>query len=131
MAGRGDVELVRRGYEAFIAGDMEWLNDHLHDTIVWHVGGTGSLAGDHAGRENVLALFAKGMQLAVPEFDIHDIAQGEDHVVSVLTMTWRKPNGDSFASRAVQVFHLSAEQVLESWFLVEDQAGLDAFQDGA
>jgi hypothetical protein len=29
------------------------------------------------------------------------------------------------------VFHLSGEQILESWFLVEDQAGLDAFQDGA
>jgi hypothetical protein len=28
MSAQGDAELVRRGYEAFIAGDMEWLNEH-------------------------------------------------------------------------------------------------------
>ena len=28
MAAQEDAEVVRRGYEAFIAGDMEWLNQH-------------------------------------------------------------------------------------------------------
>jgi uncharacterized protein len=37
MSAQEDAELVRRGYEAFIAGDMEWLNGHLHKNVVWHV----------------------------------------------------------------------------------------------
>jgi ketosteroid isomerase-like protein len=127
VAGTEEIALVRRGYDAFIAGDMEWLNDHMHENVVWHATGNGPLSGDHHGREEVLAVLAKAVELAVPEFDIHDVAAGDDHVVSVLNVTWRRPAGQTFSSRAVQVFHISDERVLESWFLAEDQAGLDAF----
>jgi uncharacterized protein len=130
MVDKGDVELVRQGYDAFVAGDMEWLNDHLHQNIVWHVGGTSSFAGDYRGREDVLAFFAKSVQVAVPEFDIHDIAAGEDHVVTLLNGTWRRPDGATFEAKAVQVFHLTGGKALESWFLVDDQAGFDAFVEG-
>jgi ketosteroid isomerase-like protein len=130
MAGREEIDLVRRGYDAFVAGDMEWLNDHMHENVVWHTAGNGPLSGDHRGREEVLAVLAKGVELAVPEFDVHDVAAGDDHVVSVLDVAWRRPGGETFSSRAVQVFHVSDERVLESWFLAEDQAGLDAFLGG-
>jgi hypothetical protein len=30
MVDKEDVELVRTGYSAFVAGDMEWLNEHRH-----------------------------------------------------------------------------------------------------
>jgi ketosteroid isomerase-like protein len=129
--GTEEIELVRKGYDAFIAGDIEWLNEHMHENIVWHVGGHSRFAGDYRGREDVLAFFAKAVQVAVNEFDVHDIAAGDDHVVAVLDATWRTPNGDSFWSRAVQVFHIANGQAIESWFLVEDQPGLDAFIDAA
>jgi ketosteroid isomerase-like protein len=29
------AELVRKGYEAFIAGDKEWLNEHLRENVLW------------------------------------------------------------------------------------------------
>ena len=129
--GTEEIELVRKGYDAFIAGDIEWLNEHLHQNIVWHVGGHSRFAGDYRGREEVLAFFAKAVQAAVTEFDIHDVAAGEDHVVTILDATWRRPDGATFGSRAVQVFHIANMQALESWFLVEDQPGLDAFLDAA
>ena len=31
MAEHPNAELVRKGYDAFIAGDIEWMNEHLHD----------------------------------------------------------------------------------------------------
>jgi len=127
MLGQENIDLVRRGYQAFIAGDMEWMNQHLHENIVWHVPGTSSLAGDYHGREQVLGFFARSVQLAIPEFDIHDIAAGEDHIVALLNTTWRSPDGSTFASRGVQVFHVDGDQAIESWFMAEDQAGFDAF----
>jgi ketosteroid isomerase-like protein len=131
MLGKAEVDLVRRGYDAFIAGDMEWLNQHLDENIVWHVAGGGSLSGDVRGREEVLAYFAKSVQVAVPEIEIHDLAAGDDHVVGVLNVTWRRPTGETFSSRAVQVFHVDGDRALESWFVPEDQAGVDAFLDAA
>jgi ketosteroid isomerase-like protein len=127
MVDKEDIELVRTGYNAFVAGDMEWLNEHLHENVVWHAAGPSTLAGEHRGREEVLASFAKNAQIARPEFEIHDVAAGEDHVVTVLNVTWRRPNGETFESKAVQVFHVAGGKVLESWFIPEEQAGLAAF----
>ena len=130
MLGQEEVELVRQGYDAFIAGDMEWMNQHMHENIVWHVPGTSSLAGDYHGREQVLAFFAKSVQLAIPEFDVHDVAAGEDHIVALLNTTWRRPDGATFEGRGAQVFHITGGQALESWFMAEDQAGFDRFIGG-
>src|SRR5438874_1599311 len=58
MADHPNAELVRRGYDAFIAGDMEWLNEHLHENVVWHEPGNNFLSGDVRGRDEVLAHFA-------------------------------------------------------------------------
>jgi len=103
MVDKEDIELVRTGYNAFVAGDMEWLNEHLHANVVWHAAGRSSLAGDYRGREEVLASFANSVQIAMPEFEIHDVAAGEDHVVTVLDVTWRRPDGGTFEGKAVQV----------------------------
>lgn len=132
MGAQEDAELVRHGYEAFIAGDMEWMNEHLHENVVWHAPGNNVLSGDFRGRESVLANFAKTVQVALPEFDIHDIVASDDHVVALLTITWRRnDNQETFENRTVQVFHVDNGQALEVWTMDADQAGFDAFLKGA
>jgi uncharacterized protein len=132
MSAQEDAALVRRGYGAFIAGDMEWLNAHLHENVVWHVPGDNLMSGDHRGRENVLAFFAKTVQIALPEFDIHDIVASDDHVVALATIHWRRnDNGETFEDRVGQVFHLDGGQVLEVWTMGENLAGYDRFLEGA
>jgi ketosteroid isomerase-like protein len=132
MAAKDDIELVRKGYEAFIAGDMVWLNEHLHQDIVWHVAGHNVLSGDHKGRESVLAFFAKSVQIALPEFDIHDIVGSDDHVVVLSAMTYRRnDNGESFEDNSVTIFHVDKGQAIEVWLLQEHQAEMDEFLAGA
>ena len=132
MGVKEDAELVRHGYEAFIAGDMEWLNTHLHENVVWHVPGHNVLSGDHRGRENVLAFFAKSVQIAIPEFDIHDIVASDDHVVAILTTQWRRNDSQAtLEGKTVQVFHLDGEQAIEVWTLLEDPSRFDEFLEGA
>jgi ketosteroid isomerase-like protein len=132
MSAQEDAELVRRGYEAFIAGDMEWLNEHLHENVVWHVPGHNLTSGDHRGRENVLAFFARTVQIALPEFDMHDIVASDDHVVALSKIVWRRnDNGATFEDHIGQVFHLDGGRVIEVWTMGEDLAGYDQFLEGA
>ena len=131
MSAKEDAELVRRGYEAFIAGDMVWLNEHLHENIVWHVPGQNLLSGDYRGREDVLAFFARSVVIALPEFDIHDVVASDDHVVVLTTVRWRRnDNGESYENRISQIFHLTGGQVLEVWTMGDDLAGFDQFLAG-
>jgi ketosteroid isomerase-like protein len=131
MSAQGDAELVRRGYEAFIAGDIEWLNEHLHENVVWHVPGHNLTSGDYRGRENVLGFLARTVQIALPEFEMHDIVASDEHVVALMTVRWRRnDNGETFEDRIGQVFHLDGGQVLEAWTMGEDLAGFDQFLEG-
>jgi ketosteroid isomerase-like protein len=131
MSAQEDAALVRKGYAAFIAGDMEWLNEHLHENVVWHVPGHNLTSGDYRGRESVLSFFAKSVQIALPEFDIHDVVASDDHVVALATVRWRRnDNNETFEGRIGQVFHLDGGQVLEVWTTGEDLAGFDEFLEG-
>jgi uncharacterized protein len=128
MGAEQDAALVRRGYEAFIAGDMEWMNTHLHENVVWHLPGHNVLSGDYKGREAVLASFAKTVEIALPEFDIHDVVASDDHVAALLSIHWRRnDNGETFDARNVQVFHIENERALEVWTFADDTEGFDRF----
>jgi ketosteroid isomerase-like protein len=132
MAEHPNAEIVRKGYDAFVAGDMEWMNEHLHQNIVWHEPGDNVLSGAVRGREAVLAHFAKQVQFFLPEFDIHDILANDDHAVVMATVRARRhDNQEVFEGRYVHMFHLDDEgRALESWIFNEDQAGLDEFLEG-
>jgi uncharacterized protein len=132
MSAQEDAELVRRGYEAFIAGDMVWLNEHLHENVVWHNPGHNLLSGDYEGREAVLGFFARTVQIALPEFDMHDVVASDDHVVALTATTWRRnDNNETFEDHVGQVFHLDGGKVLEVWTMAENLVGLDQFLEGA
>jgi ketosteroid isomerase-like protein len=127
-----DIEIVRRGYEAFIAGDMVWLDEHLHKNIVWHVPGQSFLSGTYRGRDDVVAFLIRMVKTALPEFDLHDVLGSEDHVVVLANITWRRQdNGETFSGRTATVFHLDAGRVIEVWALDEDPQGFDEFVEGA
>jgi uncharacterized protein len=131
MAEHPNVEIVRHGYDAFVAGDMEWMNEHLHENVVWHEPGDNPISGDSHGREATLAHFAKQVQYFIPSFDIHDALANDDHAVVLATVrVTRNDNQESMEGRYVHTFHLTDGQVLESWIFNEDQAAIDAFLAG-
>jgi ketosteroid isomerase-like protein len=131
VAAQDDIDLVRKGFEAFVAGDMVWMNEHLHENIVWHVPGHNVLSGDHRGREYVLAFLARSVQIAIPEIDIHDVVGSEDHVVAIQTVRWRRnDNAETFQDHGVMVFHVAEGQAIEVWTLLEHQREFDEFLEG-
>lgn len=54
---------LRSSYEAFRRGDLKPLMDSLSDDIQWHVSGESPLAGSYRGKDEVLGLFGRMMDL--------------------------------------------------------------------
>lgn len=54
-----NAETIRRGYQAFNAGDMKTLTEIFHENASWHTPGRSPIAGDFKGREAVFAQFGR------------------------------------------------------------------------
>jgi ketosteroid isomerase-like protein len=127
-----NVTLVREGFEAFQKGDMGWMDRHLADDVVWHVGGNSKWSGAYRGREQVLEFFARQAQAMAgpPSTDIHDILGDDDHVVVLGTASATAPDGASVEWRYVQIFHIRDGKAAEVWGMAENDAAVDPFLDG-
>lgn len=62
MTDHANVDLVRRGYQAFGSGDMATLDALFADDVVWHVAGRSSMAGDFTGKAAVFGQFGQLME---------------------------------------------------------------------
>jgi ketosteroid isomerase-like protein len=54
-----NADVVRRGYAAFNAGDIDTLTEIFDERSSWHTPGTSPIAGDNHGREAVFAQFGR------------------------------------------------------------------------
>lgn len=59
MGAEHNAALVRRGYEAFNAGDMATLTELFAENASWHTPGHSRIAGDHEGRDAAFAQFGR------------------------------------------------------------------------
>lgn len=126
-----NVRLVREGFEAFERGDMEWMDRHLADDVVWHVGGNSKWSGSYEGKERVLDFFRRQAEALEepPSGEVHDIVGGEEHVVVLGTASASAPSGQSAEWKYVQVFHVRDGKATEVWGMAENDAAVDPFLD--
>ncbi|MGO4491479.1 nuclear transport factor 2 family protein [Arthrobacter sp. 2YAF22_2] len=80
-----NVELVRRGYEAFNTGDMASLSEMFAEDAVWHAAGGGVLSGTKKGRDAILAFFGELGARTQGRFqaNLKDIVGGENYTVAI------------------------------------------------
>ena len=124
-----NIEMARKGYQAFNEQHLEDAMETIDDDVLWHVGGDGPLAGEYKGKQAVMELFMRYGRLTegTSEFDVHDIVAGEDHTVVIGTSTATR-HGRTHTSRFVDVVHPAADgRAKEFWRFVEDQAADDEF----
>jgi ketosteroid isomerase-like protein len=127
--GHPDARLVREGFEAFERGDMEWMNDHLSDDIVWHVGGNSKWSGTYEGKEKVVDMFMRQAQAMTTKADIHDVLGTDEHVVVLGTASASAPNGQGAEWKYAQIFHIQDGKATEVWGMAENDADVDPFLD--
>src|SRR5437763_5484461 len=90
MGADENIDIMRRGYEAFNSGDMDTLTELFDESAVWHTPGRGWPASDYQGREAILAYFGRLGQETGGTFQAelqYLLADGDDHVVGIQRST--------------------------------------------
>lgn len=120
-------ELAGRAWQAVSSGDITALEALCTEEIVWHASGRGSHAGDHHGREGVLAYLA-GVGEDVLRFnaELQDVLVGDATAAILLRASGRR---DERALDAIYVVLLRFEgdRIAEVWSIPQDQHAVDAF----
>jgi uncharacterized protein len=121
-------DVVRRGYEAFAAGDVAAMTELLADDVVWHTPGRSSISGDQTGRDAVLQFFGKLAEDTGGTFklDVHDIVGNDEHVVVLADLSAEK-EGRSLSTHGVNIFHVKDGKITEAWGAADDQYAADEF----
>jgi uncharacterized protein (TIGR02246 family) len=121
MGTKEDAELVRRGYEAFGAGDMETLAELFAEDAVWHVPGSASISGTKQGRDAIFAFFAELFSLSggTVKATLQEVIAGDEHTVG-LDHLHAERNGDVLDQNSVNVFRIRDGKVVEVSQFSED-----------
>jgi uncharacterized protein len=121
-------DLIRRGFEAFSAGDLDTIRSLLADDIAYHVGGSSKISGEYHGREEVIGLFVRIFELSGGTFriDLEDVLANDVHGVGIFTGTGEH-DGLTLDSRQVNVFRVADGKATEIWTYAADQHAVDRF----
>jgi uncharacterized protein len=119
-------DLLRRGYAAFAAGDIETVLGIFSDDILWHIGGSNQLTGDYRGHEAVMGFFGRMMEITGGTFhlDIHDVLANDTHG-TVLVTAHAERDGQPLTAREVNVWHLADGKGTEFWAFAEETSDID------
>lgn len=112
------LDVLRRWFDAFEAGDVEEAGALYADDAVLHVKAPPSLAGDYKGFEALLGWYEAKRREAGSDFrwELHDLLANADHGVALIRM---HSGGREWNQAAV--YHVAAGQITEIW-LIEDPA---------
>ncbi|MDI3212822.1 nuclear transport factor 2 family protein [Arthrobacter sp. AL12] len=123
-----NVELVRRGYEAFNAGDMATLSELFAEDAVWHVAGNGVLSGTKLGRDAVLAYFGElgSRSQGSLSVTVTDIIGGEKHTVA-LQHNHAEGDGKILDMDGALSFEVRDGRIVSGSEFFEDTARSDAY----
>jgi uncharacterized protein len=129
MTVQDNLELVRRGYAAFGAGDMDALLELFSPDIVQTVPGSSALSGSHKGAQNVLALYGQLFEMSggTLRVDLEDVmSDGGDRTIAVHRVTAER-NGETFSSREALLFTIVDGKVVEIQDFFTDIEASDSF----
>jgi ketosteroid isomerase-like protein len=128
MADHPNLDLMRRGYEAYQNGDMDTINELFADDVVWHIAGRSPIAGDYRGKEQVFGFFGTLQERSngTSTVEVHDLLANDEHGVAIVIESASR-NGNDYRGNATHVLHLKDGKVTEFWDAHPDQHSADEF----
>ena len=122
-----DEDLVQAASAAFGRGDLDALRDHfIAAGIIWHIAGTGPLAGDYYGVAQVMELLAKISELSggTVRTEVRDVS--DDRTV-VFTAIRAGRAGKQLQLNLVHVIQAENGKATEVWTQSSDPAAAAEF----
>lgn len=129
MTEHPNAALVRRGYAALAARDVEALAGMTHDDLVWHIPGRNPIAGEYHGRDRVLAFNAHVLALTggTLTLELVDVWANEHGAVALHRGGGTRPDGRPNHDEVCMVFTIRDGRIAEARYYPFDQYGVDAF----
>lgn len=124
-----NVETVRRGYEAFNAGDMKALSELFHEKATWHVPGKSPMSGDYKGRDAIFGYFGRLGQetMGTLKAELQHLLSDDDGRVVGIQRDTATRNGKTLSINTCIVFELKDGRVVSGTEYVYDLHALEAF----
>jgi ketosteroid isomerase-like protein len=124
-----NADVVRRGYAAFNAGDIETLTALMPDNASWHTPGRSRIAGDHIGRNAVFAQFGRygGETNGTFKADLKQVLGSDDGRVVAIHHNSGERNGKRLDSDCCIVFEVRNGQMVSGREHFYDLHNWDAF----
>ncbi|MEX0666435.1 MAG: nuclear transport factor 2 family protein [Acidimicrobiia bacterium] len=121
-------QLIRDGYDAFSAGDMEKLGSLFKPDIVHSVPGNNQLTGDYKGIDEVLGLYGKLFEITGGNMsvDLKSVTVDGDKVAAVHTNKAER-DGKTLNSDTTLNFTIDGGKIARIDEVPSDQAAEDAF----
>jgi uncharacterized protein len=122
-------EEVQAASAAFGRGDIAALQDQFFaENIVWHLAGTGPLAGDYQGVAQVMGMLSKISELSggTIQHELHDVLVSNDHTVVLATIRAQRA-GKQLQDNIVHVIHGENGKATEVWSHSSNPAAAAAF----
>jgi uncharacterized protein len=125
----GNAEVVRRGYAAFNAADIDTLTKIMDENISWHTPGRTSIGGARKGQDAVFAQFGRygGETAGTFRADLLDVYESEDGGVVGLHRNTGERNGKRLDVLCCIVFEVKDGRVLSGREHFFDLYAWDAF----
>jgi ketosteroid isomerase-like protein len=111
-----NARLYRRITAAFQGGDIDTVRGVLASDVRWHEAGNPQVT---EGREAVLQRLSGTVQQIDGSVDVHDVLGSDEHVVAMINVALRKPDGSEVAYPAVEVLHVSEGFITERWAFMD------------
>ena len=111
-------ELLRRGKEAFLRGDVDTVKELLADNFVLHTSGRGQFDREYRGRDAFFGYIRKVGELSGGTYrqELHDVAATDEHAIA-LVIVHAERHGRAIEYRSAEVFHVRDGLATEAWFM--------------
>jgi ketosteroid isomerase-like protein len=110
-----NVELYRRVTSAFQSGDIDAVKGALAADVRWHEAGNPEVI----GREAVLQQMTSAVKRIDGNIAVHDVLANDEHVIALINVALRKPDGSEIAYPAIEVAHMSDGLITERWSFMD------------
>ncbi len=109
---------------AFQLGDIDTVKGALAPGLRWHEAGNPEVM----GREAVLQQMSGAIRRIDGNIAVHDVLANDEHVIAMINVALRKPDGAEIAYPAIEVAHISDGLIIERWsFMDSCPAAVESF----
>jgi len=123
-----NVETIRKGFEAFMKGDIETARSIFHPNVAWHTPGRSPFAGDLEGFDAIARWGSQLVERSAGSFREELISvQADDKWAFQLTKYHAERKGRRIEDYSWNIFRMVDGRVAESWVGFGDLKSFDDF----